>query len=263
MVGGAVRHLILKVNENPSDIDFEYRGDKKTLIEILLKHEFIVEELAYEIIRGKKNNLIYEFAPPRIENFVPENFSHKNFTVKITSELNYGESFKRRDLTINAIGYDPLTCEVIDPFGGVKDLLDGVLRAVDNETFAKDYLRFFRLVKFKLRFSYAIHESVPFSDFNFSHINWSLVWKEARGFDLGFFLSTCKKYLVKTIPMDEMSKLLFLNEKIDFLKIHQLSDLPKVLKDSGVSKEVLITLQNSLEVKIKTINGLYFNSESK
>lgn len=56
----------------------------------------------------------------------------------------------RRDFTINAMAYDPLSDMLIDPFGGVSDLGAGVLRAVGDpaERFAEDGLRVLRAARF-------------------------------------------------------------------------------------------------------------------
>jgi tRNA nucleotidyltransferase (CCA-adding enzyme) len=60
------------------------------------------------------------------------------------------DDLARRDFTINAIAYDPLADRVIDPFGGRKDLEQGILRAVgDPEArFAEDGLRVLRAARF-------------------------------------------------------------------------------------------------------------------
>jgi tRNA nucleotidyltransferase (CCA-adding enzyme) len=48
--------------------------------------------------------------------------------------MSFEEAARRRDFTINAIMYDPLTDEIVDPFGGVDDLKRRVLRAVARDT---------------------------------------------------------------------------------------------------------------------------------
>ena len=60
------------------------------------------------------------------------------------------EDLSRRDFTINAIAWHPLTGEVRDPFGGRADLRDRRLRAVGapDERFKEDYLRVLRGLRF-------------------------------------------------------------------------------------------------------------------
>lgn len=55
---------------------------------------------------------------------------------------------RHRDLTINALGWDPLDGRWIDPFGGRADLAARRLRAVDRETFVQDPLRLLRVARF-------------------------------------------------------------------------------------------------------------------
>ncbi len=68
------------------------------------------------------------------------------------------EDLARRDFTINAIAWNPLTGEVRDPFGGLDDLRGGVLRTVGDAAarFAEDYLRVLRALRFAGHFGLAI-----------------------------------------------------------------------------------------------------------
>lgn len=56
----------------------------------------------------------------------------------------------RRDFTVNAIAYDPLTDTLADPFNGVADLRRGILRAVGEPIarFTEDGLRVLRAARF-------------------------------------------------------------------------------------------------------------------
>jgi len=64
----------------------------------------------------------------------------------------------RRDFTVNAMGLNPLTGELIDPLDGRRDLLAGVLRAVGRagERFREDPLRLLRAVRFAARLGFSI-----------------------------------------------------------------------------------------------------------
>ena len=57
------------------------------------------------------------------------------------------EDLFRRDLTINAMAMDPFTNKVIDPYGGAKDLQNGLLRNVGPH-FGEDPLRVLRAARF-------------------------------------------------------------------------------------------------------------------
>jgi len=81
---------------------------------------------------------------------------HKGFTVEGDPAMPFEEAARRRDFTINAIGWDPLTGEYLDPFNGRQDLHDRILRVVDPQTFADDSLRVLRVLQFAARFELTI-----------------------------------------------------------------------------------------------------------
>jgi tRNA nucleotidyltransferase (CCA-adding enzyme) len=69
------------------------------------------------------------------------------------------EAARRRDFTINAISFDPLTGEYLDPFSGRDDLARRTLRAVDARTFPEDSLRVLRALQFAARFEFALDDA--------------------------------------------------------------------------------------------------------
>lgn len=70
------------------------------------------------------------------------------------------EDLARRDFTINALAWQPLTGELLDPFGGAEDLREGRLRTVGSpsDRFAEDYLRVLRALRFAGRFELRIED---------------------------------------------------------------------------------------------------------
>ena len=70
------------------------------------------------------------------------------------------EAARRRDITINAIMLDPLSQEIVDPYDGVTDLNNGILREVDSKLFGDDPLRVMRVVRFASIFEFEITESL-------------------------------------------------------------------------------------------------------
>jgi tRNA nucleotidyltransferase (CCA-adding enzyme) len=59
----------------------------------------------------------------------------------------FRKAARHRDLTVDAIGFDPLADCLLDPFGGVSDLEAARLRAVDPETFVEDPIRVLRVAR--------------------------------------------------------------------------------------------------------------------
>ena len=82
---------------------------------------------------------------------------YKGFTVHASPDVTLEEDLKRRDLTINAMARDPASGLLVDPFGGERDLRDGVLRHV-SEAFAEDPVRILRVARFAARFGFSVAE---------------------------------------------------------------------------------------------------------
>jgi tRNA nucleotidyltransferase (CCA-adding enzyme) len=81
---------------------------------------------------------------------------HRGFVIEGDPEMQPEEAARRRDFTINAILYDPLTDTTIDPYRGREDLSRRVLRAVSADTFIEDSLRVLRAVQLAARFGMTI-----------------------------------------------------------------------------------------------------------
>ena len=75
---------------------------------------------------------------------------YKGFKVYAAPEVTLEEDLQRRDLTINAIAEDE-NGELIDPYGGQRDLAARVFRHV-SEAFAEDPVRILRVARFAARF---------------------------------------------------------------------------------------------------------------
>jgi len=78
-------------------------------------------------------------------------------------EVTFGDSLEgdllRRDFTINAMARDPLSGEIVDPFGGRDDLEHGLIRAVGNDPdsrFEEDPLRLLRAARFAAQLGFEI-----------------------------------------------------------------------------------------------------------
>ena len=73
------------------------------------------------------------------------------FVFHASPEVSLEDDLRRRDLTINAMAKDE-NGELIDPYGGARDLQEGVLRHV-SEAFAEDPVRILRTARFAARFA--------------------------------------------------------------------------------------------------------------
>jgi len=144
LVGGAVRDLFLK--ELPKDIDIEVHGVKIDDLQKILKKMGNVSLVGKSFGVLRLNGLDVDWSVPRKDS------KGRKPEVVIDPQMSVEEAFRRRDLTMNALGIDLDTQELIDPFDGLQDLEDRVLRVPDKELFVEDPLRFFRVMQFIGRF---------------------------------------------------------------------------------------------------------------
>lgn len=150
VVGGAVRDALMGLPAK--DLDVEVFGVAADRLRALLAQFGQVDTVGESFAVYKVGGL--DVSIPRRESKAGR--GHKGFVVTGDPSMPVEEAARRRDFTINAIARDPLTEEILDPFGGVSDLRHRVLRAVDPSTFGDDSLRVLRALQFAARFELAI-----------------------------------------------------------------------------------------------------------
>jgi len=159
VVGGWVRDLL---RGRPSkDIDIEVFGIPQEQLLELLSPIGRVEPVGqsfpvYKVVPTGGSAGAIDVALPRRES--KRGRGHKGFEVHGDPSMSLVEAARRRDFTINAISWDPLTGSYEDPFDGRGDLDRRLLRAVDSRTFSDDSLRALRAVQFAARFEFALEE---------------------------------------------------------------------------------------------------------
>ena len=150
IVGGWVRDRLLK---RPSkDLDLEVYGVSAEQLRQLLSAFGRVNTVGQSFAVFKIDSM--DVSLPRRESKTTA--GHRGFEVIGDPNLPIKDAFRRRDFTINAIGWDPLTDEYVDPFHGRDDLTRGLLRAVDERTFGDDSLRVLRAIQLAARFEYKL-----------------------------------------------------------------------------------------------------------
>ena len=77
---------------------------------------------------------------------------YKGFAVHATPDVSLEEDLLRRDLTINALAKDE-SGNIIDPFNGLRDLNDRILRHV-SPAFSEDPVRILRVARFSARYDH-------------------------------------------------------------------------------------------------------------
>ncbi len=165
IIGGWVRDRLL--GHDAKDIDLEVFGLPVERLKTLLAAFGSVNTVGESFTVFKVGDL--DISVPRRESKAGR--GHRGFEVTGDPSMTVAEAARRRDFTINALSWDPLTDEYIDPYGGREDLARRVLRAIDARTFGEDSLRVLRALQFAARFestlepaTFALCQSIPLDD---------------------------------------------------------------------------------------------------
>lgn len=157
IVGGSVRDHFLGIEAKDFDIEVYGLATIEELEEIL--KTFGRVELvgkSFGVLKFIYQGEEYDFSFPRTEVKIAK--GHKGFSCLIDGNYSYERAAKRRDFTVNAMGYDIEKKSFLDPFGGRGDMKEKVLRHIDDETFMEDPLRIYRGVQFCARFGYVMDD---------------------------------------------------------------------------------------------------------
>lgn len=158
-VGGMVRNEVMGSTGDEGDRDFLVRMiTPEDLERILANHgqiSFVGTFFGVYKFRpheGAEVDLVF----PRLEQSTGT--GHRDFFVSTDCRLSVEDDLGRRDFTINAMAEDVRTGVRIDPFGGERDVRDGIVRMVFSGTFSEDPLRILRGVRFATRLGFTIEK---------------------------------------------------------------------------------------------------------
>lgn len=147
-VGGCVRDALRGEPVNDFDIEVFYLPAPH--VRQLLERRFPLDLVGAAFGVLKLRGVPIDVSLPRAES--KRGPGHKAFDIVSDPFLSFEEAAARRDFTINAIAYDPLREELVDPYHGVEDLRARVLRHVSPK-FVEDPLRVLRGMQFTARFA--------------------------------------------------------------------------------------------------------------
>ena len=142
LVGGAVRDTLL--GRPVSERDFVVVG---ATVEEMLTAGFLQVGKEFPVFLHPETKEEYALARTERKN----RSSDQWFVVHATPDVTLEQDLGRRDLTINAIAQD-LDGQLIDPFGGQRDLKDRILRHISS-SFAEDPVRILRVARFAARYA--------------------------------------------------------------------------------------------------------------
>ena len=155
IVGGYVRDALMQRESHDIDIEL-YNVASLEYVEKLLEEFGSVNGVgrSFGILKLHYQEIELDFSLPRSDSKIAT--GHQGFHIKVDPSLDFKAASSRRDFTINAMGYDTQTKELLDPFHGKKDLQQKRLKAVDLKKFDEDPLRVLRAVMFHARFEFTL-----------------------------------------------------------------------------------------------------------
>ena len=150
-VGGCVRDSLL--GRTAHDWDLCTSALPQQVMELFGAEQCIPTGLQHGTVTIKYGGQLYETTTFRTEGSYTDG-RHPD-AVQFVPDVR--EDLARRDFTINAMAYNEAE-GLVDPFGGQKDLQNGLLRAVGEpqQRFTEDALRILRLYRFAARFGFVL-----------------------------------------------------------------------------------------------------------
>ena len=120
-VGGCVRDALL--GSPATDLDIEVFGIDPERLRVLVERVAPVSLVGASFGVLKVHGLPIDVSMPRRETKVGT--GHRGFAIDADPSLDPAQAAARRDFTVNAIAWNPLDRELIDPIGGAADLDGG------------------------------------------------------------------------------------------------------------------------------------------
>ena len=150
-VGGCVRDSLL--GRTAHDWDLCTSALPQQVMELFGTEQCIPTGLQHGTVTIKYGGQLYETTTFRTEG----SYTDGRHPDEVRFVPDVREDLARRDFTINAMAYNEAE-GLVDPFGGQKDLQNGLLRAVGEpqQRFTEDALRILRLYRFAARFGFAL-----------------------------------------------------------------------------------------------------------
>lgn len=163
LVGGCVRDAVMGIQ--PKDFDVEIYGLSLTEVERLAeacadRGQVNAVGISFGVLKARFGGHEIDISLPRLDSKRGE--GHRGFVVDMRADLTVEQAAARRDFTMNAMGFDPLMGEVIDPFDGQVDMKLGYL-VPTSEAFCEDPLRVLRGMQFAARFD--MKASIPMREY--------------------------------------------------------------------------------------------------
>ena len=149
IVGGAVRDYIM--GEQPHDWDIATNAKPEQVKSLF--HRTIDTGIKHGTITAMLKGEGYEITTYRCDGFYSDG-RHPD-SIEFVSRIE--DDLARRDFTINAMAMD-VDGNIVDPYGGLEDIKNGVIRCVGNpdDRFSEDALRMMRALRFESKLAFEL-----------------------------------------------------------------------------------------------------------
>lgn len=163
LVGGCVRDSILNCPVHDWDITTSATLDE--MKKVFFDSNILETGIAHGTLTIQSIDGFYECTTYRIDG----EYSNGRQPDETTFTDSLVKDLSRRDFTINAMAYNDKN-GLIDPFGGMKDIGNGIIRCVGNpmERFKEDALRIMRALRFAAQFGFDLEMKTKMTAFQLS-----------------------------------------------------------------------------------------------
>lgn len=160
-VGGYVRDLIRGIPSEDVDILITHHGVDDILARIKPHGKVDLVGKSFGVIKFTTKGKTYDIALPRKDSPRGEGTkTHKDFIISAQPELPIEKDLERRDFKCNSIALRLADGELIDPFNGVKDIEEKLIRLTNPRAFPDDPLRVLRVARFSSVLGFSVEPSI-------------------------------------------------------------------------------------------------------
>lgn len=243
LVGGAVRDFLL--GKESSDRDYVVINSS---VEEMLSNGFKPVGADFPVFLHPLTGNEYSLA--RTERKTGKGYN--GFTVS-THGVTLKDDLSRRDITINAMAIDS-NGNLIDPFNGLTDLKDGVIRHV-SEAFREDPVRILRVARFCATYNFTLCEQTlnlmkeMVTNGEVDNLTSERVWAEIKKTFSKTNPSIFFKVLDKCGALNRLMPQLSLNESVN-------DSLDKAVNDRKESCDVVFSILMSNSQKESDIHDI-------
>ena len=154
-VGGCIRDILL--GQCPKDFDIVTNAKPREIASLF--SQALVIGKRFTLVHIKVQDELFEvatFRKPPPSHTSGEILSHDNHFG------NLGQDWERRDFSVNALYYDPIAQQLIDPSNGLQDLYDQTLRVIGEpqRRFSEDPVRMIRALRYAAKLGLKLESEI-------------------------------------------------------------------------------------------------------